>query len=104
LKHIDRKFTSEELEAIKLHKNKYSDRLTGILQVGLQILLNRLQADPTKINEDFVGVAAQVYEIALTIKVLNFDNEEFDLEKMLKHLDKCEKEFGEGANNNHTQS
>jgi hypothetical protein len=93
LKHIDRKFTSEELEAIKLHKNKYSDRLTGILQTALQILLNRLQADPTKINEDFVDTAAQVYEIALTIKVLNFDNEELDLDKISKRLDKYEKEF-----------
>jgi hypothetical protein len=86
-------------EALRLTKDQYSLRLTKILQLGLQILLNRLQTNPTEVDKDFVDMTGEIHEIASNIRILNIDYEnQLELEEAYKRLDKQEREFNERSN------
>jgi RNA polymerase-binding transcription factor DksA len=92
-KHIDKELTIAQTEALKLVRNRHSERLRKLLQIAIERMHNYMKADPTNIDKGFVDIAQQVYEIALTVNVLNIENEELNLREISEHLDRVEKMF-----------
>lgn len=73
-----------EKETRSLIRDQINYNSTKLFQEILQYLLNHLQAHPTEIDKTVVDMTADLHEIALTIMMLNIDNQEIDLEKILK--------------------